>query len=163
MKWLVLILVMTVNVAFGQDEAHDTVVYYDNGNIKSKTMCFSDTMCQGIDYYLSGKILSITTEKFDTISNHWIISWFTSFHENGIRLYSGNPNLNPEKEVKSYYDNGQLQFCLERRYVGIFDGKYLEYYPDGQLKEVGNYKWHKKIGVWKYYNEEGIIEKVEDL
>ncbi|NJK98935.1 MAG: hypothetical protein HC905_32085 [Bacteroidales bacterium] len=49
---------------------------------------------------------------------------------------------------------------------GLKDGYWIEYYPPqiinnnvtpGQIKSEGNYLGCNKIGIWKYYNENGII------
>ena len=34
---------------------------------------------------------------------------------------------------------------------GVWDGKYIEYWDNGQLFQKGNYKDGKKDGLWKYY------------
>ena len=40
---------------------------------------------------------------------------------------------------------------------GIFHGDFKEFYVDGTLRSEGSYRKGKKVGRWKYYNEQGEI------
>ena len=40
---------------------------------------------------------------------------------------------------------------------GIKNGKYQEFYPNGQLKREGKYKDDKIIGIWNWYSKDGIL------
>jgi hypothetical protein len=44
----------------------------------------------------------------------------------------------------------------------IYVGLYKSYHPTHQLKEVGNYKKGIKIGIWKFYDENGKLTKTID-
>ena len=40
--------------------------------------------------------------------------------------------------------------------------KHIEYYPNGNKKEEGNYKDGKQVGNWTWYNEDGSLKKVKE-
>lgn len=66
---------------------------------------------------------------------------------------------NEEKEVKKYYENGQLKS------IGIKkDGKPNEewkyYHENGKLKEIGEFENGDAIGIWKSYHENGKLESI---
>jgi len=62
----------------------------------------------------------------------------------------------------NYYDNGNY------REIGNYDnnlvsGPMKKYYRNGNLKSSGTYKnWRIKVGKWKYYNSAGEFEREED-
>lgn len=81
------------------------------------------------------------------------------------------------------YDNGKYLSIQEYK-NGIGNGTWVNYYENGQLKEVGTYRdnrvegpitqfyengskkaegtyahWRIKVGSWKYYSEDGRLEK----
>jgi len=87
-------------------------------------------------------------------------------------LYSNHPNgqvdswqqfINGvgEGEWINYYDNGNY------REIGNYDnnkvtGPIKKYYRNGILKAEGNYKdWRIRVGEWKYYDEQGKLTKTE--
>ncbi|MEO9532377.1 MAG: hypothetical protein ABJG68_08400 [Crocinitomicaceae bacterium] len=49
------------------------------------------------------------------------------------------------KWSESYYDDGNKE------------GHSLAFFPNGQIRYVGEYKNDKKIGVWKFYAEDGEL------
>ncbi len=67
-----------------------------------------------------------------------------------------------EGEWINYYDNGNY------REIGNYDqnkvtGPIKKYYRNGVLQAAGNYKdWRIRIGEWKYYDEQGNLVKTED-
>ena len=83
------------------------------------------------------------------------------------------------------YDNGKYLSIQEYK-NGIGNGTWVNYYENGQIKEVGTYRdnrvegpitqfyengriksegtyahWRKKVGTWKFYSKEGLLEKTE--
>jgi len=79
--------------------------------------------------YENGKYLSIQEYKNGVGNGTWI-------------NYYSNGNL---KEVGTYRDNR-------------VEGPVKQYYENGKLKAEGTYAhWRKKVGLWKYYNKEGIF------
>jgi TonB family protein len=61
--------------------------------------------------------------------------------------------------VKDYYvSNKQLAMEATMSSIspkGIHDGKCIRYFENGQLKEEGEYVAGDKVGLWKYYHENG--------
>lgn len=43
----------------------------------------------------------------------------------------------------------------------IPDGQYIEWYPNGKIYCLGNYKMGIPFGEWKYYNDNGVLQKIE--
>ena len=67
---------------------------------------------------------------------------------------------------ETYHDNGQL--WTKGSYLnGNKNGVWERYYSNGQLCEKGSYlslglgNGYKGNGVWKYYNEDGSLERTE--
>ena len=42
---------------------------------------------------------------------------------------------------------------------GFLHGDFMEYYPNGSIRSEGKYRKGKKVGRWKYYNTEGMLEE----
>jgi antitoxin component YwqK of YwqJK toxin-antitoxin module len=47
--------------------------------------------------------------------------------------------------------------------VGILNGPYQLWYENGQMRIDGFYKDNEKSGVWKSYNQDGTVFKIEDF
>lgn len=59
----------------------------------------------------------------------------------------------------NYYKDGTLKEVGTYR-DNLVEGPILQYHPNGNLKAKGNYKhWKKKIGIWKYYDTSGKLVK----
>lgn len=73
------------------------------------------------------------------------------------RLISSSDN-NKNLLIDYYLTGVKAQ---ESKFVfGKLEGKYLQYYPTGELKTIGFYEDGLKSGVWKTYDKNGkIIEK----
>lgn len=62
----------------------------------------------------------------------------------------------------NYYDNGNL------KEVGLYnqnrvEGAIKKYYSNGQLESEGTYReWRIRVGVWNYYNEKGVLVETVD-
>ena len=72
----------------------------------------------------------------DSISNHYIMKdYFMNDTLQGIAYYS---SIDPE----------------------IIDGKYFEYFDNGNIKAEGHFKQRLKNGIWTYWTIEGKIKKI---
>ena len=61
-----------------------------------------------------------------------------------------------EGEWLEYYDNGQLK--IKRNYKdGILEGESLWYHKNGQLESKGNFKDDEKEGEWLHYRRDGKL------
>lgn len=62
----------------------------------------------------------------------------------------------------AYYEDGTK--WSESYYVkGILDGHSLTFYPNGQIRFVGEYKMGEKTGTWKFYSETGELTNEENF
>ncbi|UKN03462.1 hypothetical protein K6119_08040 [Paracrocinitomix mangrovi] len=63
--------------------------------------------------------------------------------------------------VKTYYPNGNLKEIINYK-SGLLNGKYELYYKSGNLAVTGQYLKHARIGKWKYfYNNQTVISQKE--
>lgn len=59
-----------------------------------------------------------------------------------------------------YYQNGNL--ASEGFYAdGLEDGYWKDYHENGMLAAEGFYSKGSETGTWKYYNEQGVLEEEE--
>ena len=108
---------------------------------------------KSVNYYPSGQIKGLTT-----YSNDLRVSQVLYF-ENGEMELSRSYDSNGKKHGAEleWHDNGQL--AIEGHHVhGEREGKWVEYYPSGQIEEVTTYS----NGVWfseVRYFENGEMER----
>lgn len=109
--------------------------FYKNGKEDGLWLHFHpDGDLSDSSFFKSGKIIynySFDTNKFVTMKNG-----------NGYRISIDEISGNIEK---LYYNN----------YVP--DSIYQEWYPNGSLYCIGNYRDGKPFGIWKYFDKEGNI------
>ena len=104
---------------------------------------------QVIKKYKDGQVESIENFKNGKLNGE-----FKEFFEDGSLSQIGTFKNGEMKSIRVFYENGNLKFeqnlkDRKRRYKG--------YYPNGQLEEEGEVFQGEKIGVWRYYNEEGKL------
>lgn len=63
-----------------------------------------------------------------------------------------------EGEAIAYYKPNHVLF-LTHAHGGLEDGLFKQFYDNGKLSRVGYYQRGKMIGVWKYYTEDGRLNK----
>lgn len=84
------------------------------------------------------------------------------YHPNGNIKMEGRLNEKGQRDGLwiSYYENGTK--WSESYYVdGLRDGHNLSFFPNGRIRYVGEYKNDKKVGTWKFYNEDGSFATEE--
>lgn len=59
--------------------------------------------------------------------------------------------------ITEYYRIVEQKKFEERYELGIKEGPYYSWFKNGKLKVNGTYKNKKRIGVWKWYNEDGDL------
>lgn len=108
---------------------------------------------QVIKKYKNGQVKSIENFKNGKLNGE-----FKEFFENGSLFQVGTFKNGDMKNIKVFYENGNLKFeqNLKNR-----KGKYRGYYPNGKLEVEGEVFQGDEIGLWKYYNEEGNLLKTE--
>ena len=108
------------------------------------------------------------TQEFDKTGNFFRIFSITSIDENFLlyRYFDKNSNLvidvygtNGKVIQKGYYNNKQLAYIIEGNILKNLDsipnGKYIEYYKNGQIKIQGHTKEGKRDGEFKAFLKNG--------
>ena len=76
-----------------------------------------------------------------------------------IETVSSSPSIKPN--LYYYWYSANTIHTSQGGFSGkLLNGPYTEYYTDKNLKEQGNFKKGLKDGVWKSWNEEGILTSV---
>ena len=75
------------------------------------------------------------------------VSW-EGFYKNGIRV----------GEWKNYYKSGRVKLKFSYSQIGLLEGSRIEYYENGQAKEIFHYENGKKNGEWMTYYENSLIK-----
>ena len=108
---------------------------------------------QIIKKYKNGQVKSIENFKNGKLNGE-----FKEFFENGSLFQIGTFKNGDMKNIKVFYENGNLKF---EQNLKDRKGKYRGYYPNGILEVEGEVFQGDEIGLWKYYNEEGNLLKTE--
>ena len=108
---------------------------------------------QVIKKYKNGQVKSIENFKNGKLNGE-----FKEFFENGSLFQMGTFKNGDMKNIKVFYENGNLKF---KQNLKDRKGKYRGYYPNGMLEAEGEVFQGDEIGLWKYYNEEGNLLKTE--
>ena len=110
------------------------------------------------------------TQYFNKKGELYMISSLTSETDKELyalyRKYDKNGNLfiytyaiNGKNTDKSYYSDGKLAYILELKILKgqapIPNGKYIEYYKNGQIKVQGNHKEGKRDGEFRAFLRNG--------
>ena len=88
---------------------------------------------------------------------------YYEYHESGALKIEGIQNEKGNRQGLwiSYYENGTK--WSESYYVdGKRDGHSLTFYPNGQVRYIGEYKNDEQVGSWKFYDEEGELTNEEN-
>ena len=108
---------------------------------------------QIVKKYKDGQVKSIENFKNGKLNGE-----FKEFFENGSLFQIGTFKNGDMKNIKVFYENGNLKF---EQKLKDRKGKYRGYYPNGILEVEGEVFQGDEIGLWKYYNEEGNLLKKE--
>ena len=110
------------------------------------------------------------TQYFNSEGKLYMISSLTKVIDKELyglyRKYDKNGNLliytyaiDGKNTDKGYYSNGKLAYILELKIIkeqpSIPNGKYIEYYKNGQIKVQGSYKEGKRDGEFKAFLRNG--------
>ena len=110
------------------------------------------------------------TQYFNSEGKLYMISSLTSETEKDLyalyRKYDSNGNLfiysyaiDGKNIDRGYYSDGKLAYIQELKIIKgqppILNGKYIEYYKNGQIKVQGNYKEDKRDGEFKAFLRDG--------
>lgn len=101
---------------------------------------------------------SDTTNKDETISQ--LATAIDSLAQTDSIL----PEVDIENHMeKSYTADKKLIYSKEIDDDKLAHGKFIEYWPNGELKTKGQYEHGEKKGIWKYYDEQGKFLKKEEM
>ncbi len=133
------------------NEGNDINLYYLDNNLYGKIDCFYKNTSKRSEIVYD-TTNSITSFKY-YFDNNSISTIFTMLDNEKIGKYY------------SYYRNGNLE--IEENYKNISKGKSVKdgvwnyYFEDGKLKSSIHYNKGKKEGESKYYDETGLLRRVE--
>ena len=117
--------------------------YYRNGDVQMKGK-YLDGMKDGVFIYYTNRKTYSSAGRYHKED---VVGKWEDFHWNGVL----------EKEV--YYNDEtftrNLWDSLGRPQVVNGYGKYVRWYPNGQIAEEGSYEGGKKTGNWYGYHEDG--------
>ena len=114
--------------------------------IKSKSVFVNDTLNEFTSYYRKNT-------KFSGIPKYEIIDNDTLFIKE-TRIYE-----QPSKNYHLIYYHYDGTYDKKRLLNNQADGSAKSFFSNGKLKSEGIYKNGNKSGIWRYYNEQGILEK----
>lgn len=125
--------------------------YYENGQLKAKGPWIGNRKSGGVweTYYENGQLDSKGKHDYDGVK----VDYWEYYYESGQIAFKGYF----KGEHIGYYENGKI----ERE--GTFAlGLMTRYYENGQIKEQGNYAYDKRVGIWKFYDEQGSLLKIKE-
>ena len=96
----------------------------------------------GIDKPFSGYAYEITKDDAKTISRFYLVKGEVRF-------------------VTNYYSSGEKKSNMKYGIQGPIGNIYVEYHPNGKKKIESKYYFSKKLKIWKYWNSNGKICKIE--
>ena len=60
------------------------------------------------------------------------------------------------KSFSKKYSNGTIRFEVDLK-DGLKNGRYKEYYPNGEKRMTGRFRKDEQVGTWRYYDEKGKL------
>ncbi|MEM7227524.1 MAG: hypothetical protein AAF432_01785 [Planctomycetota bacterium] len=79
----------------------------------------------------------------------------------GTKVWELHLKNSSRVHLRSWHDNGQLNFEYGFK-DNHWHGPYVRYHRNGQLQTQGQYERSEKVGIWTYYDEQGIVASTED-
>jgi antitoxin component YwqK of YwqJK toxin-antitoxin module len=130
-------------------------VYYDDGTLK-RTGNYINDKENGLfkEYFENGKISSEYYQKDDEFDGAYK-SWYENGNLRGTATYK---NGKKSGLYVSYYDDGNKM--SEEKFEN--GNRFIKLFSMGKIIAEGNSKDDEKDGIWKYYNENGKIIKIEN-
>lgn len=133
MKFLYLVIILTLSYSINCIAQRDTTLYYDTGEKRAEGKIKDDQeFGEWKYYYKSGNLLSTTPH--------------VNGYANGI--------------VKNWYESGQLNSEAEYK-NGIRNGKFTSWHENGQMSKQGSYN-EGQSGVWKTWDEQGNLIEISN-
>ncbi|HPE84352.1 MAG TPA: hypothetical protein PLV43_11600 [Aequorivita sp.] len=166
-----LLLAIGIIIFFSCKENKEIILeYYDSGQIEQKYELRNGSRHGKIEsFFLNGNFKMKGHYKYGKEDGLWL-----HFHPNGdlsdsslynmgkiVFIYSFDTN----KHITMKNGNGyrisidEISGNIEKLYYNNYvpDGIYQEWYPNGSLYCSGFYRDGKPTGIWKYFDNEGVI------
>ena len=80
-------------------------------------------------------------------------------NESSDAIFKLKPIYPTDLNAKSFskkYSDGAIRFKVDLK-DGLKNGRYSEYYPNGEKRITGRYRKDEQVGTWRYYEEEGEL------
>ena len=140
-------------IVYESDEEVSSTLYHSNGTIWMENV---DANGDHTSYYDNG---NIQMEQKTYKMNNNDIKHLLRFYENGIKAIEVIQKNQRDSSKVEYYSNGQLR--LKKFFTdGIFIGKAVHYYENGQIEKVEHYdNKGKRTGVQLQYYDNGNIKR----
>jgi antitoxin component YwqK of YwqJK toxin-antitoxin module len=153
MKNILLTLIMTLpTLCFSQVDWSKAKITYGAENEVLPNI--GDTIKE---FYNESKILKSLKFRDATILT------IVEFDENNTKTKSTIFQLNNLKyKTLTKFNEAGFVILIANYDNGVVTGKFQKFYSNGKLKEEGIYDKMKKIGEWKYFDEEGELIKNEN-
>lgn len=113
------------------------------GPLLNQTVSFKKGYKEGIETFYSSD-WNDSIQDFDII-----ISQIKDYKKGIVRSH------------KLYHSNGQLSGVFNFDKKGNTSGRYVGYYPNGIVSTEGQYENGNLVGVWKYFDSEGILTQIQ--
>jgi antitoxin component YwqK of YwqJK toxin-antitoxin module len=122
--------------------------FFKAGILKTETLYYENKMIKLKYFSKEGKLL--IESSYNLKGNEY--GWQKEYYENG--------KIKKEKFITNY-TLVKEKYNNEVFTVKIFNGPFSEYYENGLLKEEGCFINGLKVGLYKEYNANGELKKVE--
>ena len=66
-----------------------------------------------------------------------------------------------DSTITIYYPTGEIRYVQSYDIFGDLTGEWINYYKNGKIKQKGYYSNGQVNGIWKYYNEDGTLQREE--
>lgn len=145
-----------------------------NGNFSrlAKINLFEELEKGRRSYYLSDLVnlpeqgksqIEVLDDDFLTNSDKLFLDkdWQQTTKKHKAKFYRTIEKESGHYIMRDFYMNDTLQGISYYSSLNpeIIDGKYFEYYKNGKMKVFGHFKHRLKDGEWKYWSNDGILEK----
>jgi antitoxin component YwqK of YwqJK toxin-antitoxin module len=150
--------------------------FYPNSNVKTE-ITYSDDKMNGYlkEYAVNGSIINTTKYINGVLQTNAPelakLDVRTDYYEGGIVKFTGtykdgvaqgiHREFSPEGKVVAakIYTDGVLMGEGILDTIGLQQGMWKEYHPNGELKSQGEYVNSKRVGAWKFFHPNGKVEQ----
>ena len=136
-------------------------IYFEDGGLERTTK-----YDMGIPYYERHTILGTGGLKMEEEFIGWGFDFIGFEHNRYIKnkLVFKEIKLNDGKKRKYFfYDTGMPEQIFIQDSLNIKVGKYEAFHYNNKLKVSGNFLNGNRDGIWKYFNEDGSLEEIEQF